>query len=350
MSSSSLKDALYRLLELEPELSGVVAAVSWPGGDADAAVGLDAASTRLDSDRPWALYCAAKPLLALAIARLVSSGACGFDTPLADLVPAMTVAQPQVTLRQLMCHQAGFNRPGAFDCARHSRPWERSRCLAPRRSASVTRGVAATAYSEAVMPYLLGEAIEMIAGVNWWSYVLQTLQLVGASGPFWHGTWAPEFGRLTVARTVGLDVGRVPLLVEQSPELICAPNPSYSVYGTPRALADLYKQIGKGCGSSIRDDVLKEMLLEHTRGHDATLGRDCSFALGFMVNLAGHCFGDGLSPESFGHSGFHGATCAGHDPSLGVSFAVATAGVARPETALTSWRPTIMSNVLEAAI
>src|SRR5262249_46342925 len=48
--------------------------------------------------------------------------------------------------------------------------------------------------------------------------------------------------------------------------------------------------------------------------YDRVLDRVCPFGLGFMVSLGEHLFGDAVSPASFGHSGYVGASFALADP------------------------------------
>jgi hypothetical protein len=74
------------------------------------------------------------------------------------------------------------------------------------------------------------------------------------------------------------------------------------------------------------DDVLPSQQLlrafcseARPRNHDVVLERECSYGLGFMLNLRDHYFGDLCSTQSFGHAGWLGATFGLADPEQGVA-------------------------------
>ena len=61
--------------------------------------------------------------------------------------------------------------------------------------------------------------------------------------------------------------------------------------------------------------------------HDEVLARTCQYGLGFMVDLAGHEFGESCSRRSFGHSGWLGSSYAFADPAHDLAVGVVLNGI-----------------------
>lgn len=79
------------------------------GAVATTAAGVTLDGTAVDGDQlpPW--FCAAKPLLIIALAQLVSAGELGWDDPVARVVPEFGRAgKERVTLRHVITHSVGF--------------------------------------------------------------------------------------------------------------------------------------------------------------------------------------------------------------------------------------------------
>jgi CubicO group peptidase (beta-lactamase class C family) len=66
---------------------------------------------------------------------------------------------------------------------------------------------------------------------------------------------------------------------------------------------------------------------------DVVLDRVCAYGLGFMTRLEQHAFGDGCSPQSFGHSGHVGTSFAFADPERSLAVGVVFNGIVDYEMA-----------------
>lgn len=75
--------------------------------------------------------------------------------------------------------------------------------------------------------------------------------------------------------------------------------------------------------SILAEGLLREMIRPWVVDrYDHVMQRTASWGLGFMLDLRGHYFGDGLGEGSFGHSGNAGSSFAFCDPSRRLSVAV----------------------------
>src|SRR5262249_30796246 len=66
--------------------------------------------------------------------------------------------------------------------------------------------------------------------------------------------------------------------------------------------------------------------------YDEVLDRECTFGLGFMTALSEHAFTAECGPESFGHSGYAGASFAFADPAHDLAVAVIFNGIVGHES------------------
>jgi hypothetical protein len=77
--------------------------------------------------------------------------------------------------------------------------------------------------------------------------------------------------------------------------------------------------------------TLHRLLGSPRTAHDEALRRRCSFAAGFMVDLAGHHFGDALSSRAVGHAGWLGLSAGFVDPEQGLAVAAVHQRCGPPE-------------------
>jgi CubicO group peptidase (beta-lactamase class C family) len=79
----------------------------------ETAVG-DAGTHEVTPATIFKIYCATKPIAALAVARRIGDGAVELDSPLAPVLPSVRALADGVTLRHLLTHTAGLYQPDAF--------------------------------------------------------------------------------------------------------------------------------------------------------------------------------------------------------------------------------------------
>ncbi len=295
------------------------------GGDTllDVSVGRTHLHEPFTDDTLSALYCTAKPIVAVAVLRLVAEDELSLEDRLGDVVdelPASWIADR--TIEQVLGHTAGLHivntilarilpersREGWVDASPPPEGW---------------RFGTDRAYSEFGGWFMLGRVIEALTEEPFDRYVRDAvldpygiaaddlvMRIEGAD----HARLSPR-----ISATLDLTMDQpVPLLAEVGPETAAEWNPSFGAYGTMRAMAAFYQGLLDDLAGA--DVVLPADLLADATtarlpiAHDVTLGRDAGFGLGFMTPLSSHYFGDGPSGRAFGHAGQGGTSFAMADP------------------------------------
>ncbi len=290
---------------------------------------LDASVGRTHLHEPFtdhtlsALYCTAKPVVAVAVLRLIAADELSLDDRLGDVVddlPASWIADR--TIEQVLGHTAGLHVVNTI-LARILPPRSRQGWVDASPPPDGWRFGTDRAYSEFGGWFMLGRVIEALTEQPFDRYVRDAVldpygvgvdDLVLRIEGDEHARLAPR-----ISATLDLTMDQpVPLLAEVGPETAAEWNPSFGAYGTMGAMATFYE--GLLADLSGADVVLPAELLAEaitTRGpivEDVTLGRPAGFGLGFMTPLSSHLFGDGPSERAFGHAGQGGTSFAMADP------------------------------------
>lgn len=297
----------------------------------DVAVGRTHLHEPFTAETLSALYCTAKPLVAVAVLRLVAEDELSLEDRLGDVVeglPATWIADR--TIEQVLGHTAGLHVVNTI-LARILPERSREGWVYASEPPEGWRFGRDRAYSEFGGWFLLGRAIEALTGEPFDRYVRAAVldpygvpaeDLVLRIDPEEHRRLAPR-----ISATLDLTLDRpVPLLAEVGPETAAEWNPSFGAYGTMGAMAAFYRGL---LGDLAGGDVVlpAELLRDATTPrlpitHDATLDRDAGFGLGFMAPLSSHHFGDRPSATAFGHAGQGGTSFAMADPEHDLSVAV----------------------------
>lgn len=297
----------------------------------DVAVGQTHLHEPFTRDTLSALYCTAKPVVSVAVLRLIAEDELSLHDRLGDVIddlPANWIADR--TIEQILAHTAGLHvvntilarilpersRPAWVDASPPPDGW---------------RFGTDRAYSEFGGWFLLGRVIEALTEQPFDRYVrsavldpygVATDDLVLRIDAERHAELSPR-----ISATLDLTMERpVPLLAEVGPETGAEWNPAFGAYGTMQAMATFYQGLLDDLGGA--DRVLPtELLVDATTArlpltHDVTLDRDAGFGLGFMTPLSSHHFGSGPSDQAFGHAGQGGTSFAMADPERGLVAAV----------------------------
>jgi CubicO group peptidase (beta-lactamase class C family) len=289
----------------------------------DASVGRTHLHEPFTDDTLSALYCTAKPVVAVAVLRLIAEDELSRDDRLGDVVddlPASWIADR--TIEQVLGHTAGLHVVNTI-LARILPPRSRQTWVDASTPPEGWRFGTDRAYSEFGGWFMLGRVIESLTEEPFDRYVRRAVldpygvaadDLVLRIEGDEHARLAPR-----ISATLDLTMDQpVPLLAEVGPETAAEWNPSFGAYGTMGAMATFYE--GLLADLSGADVVLPAELLTEataTRGpilEDVTLGRPAGFGLGFMTPLSSHFFGDGPSERAFGHAGQGGTSFAMADP------------------------------------
>jgi CubicO group peptidase (beta-lactamase class C family) len=297
----------------------------------DVAVGRTHLHEPFRGDTLSALYCTAKPIVAVAVLRLIAEDELSFEDRLGDVVedlPATWIADR--TVEQVLSHTAGLHVVNTI-LARILPERSRAGWVYASEPPTGWRFGIDRAYSEFGGWYLLGRCIEALTDEPFDRYCRRAvLDPYGVAAEELllripvedHPRVAPR-----ISATLDLTLQQpVPLLAEVGPETAAEWNPSFGAYGTMRAMSAFYRGLlGDLRGAAV---VLPAELLERAttaRGpltHDVTLGREAGFGLGFMTPLSSHHFGDGPGERAFGHAGQGGTSFAMADPDLDLTLAV----------------------------
>lgn len=307
----------------------------------DLAVGDAGTGTPVTPEHVFRVYCTIKPVTAIAVARLVDDGAVALDEPLAPLLPDLHVLDGGVTLRHVLTHTAGLQRPMAVEME----------MLAPdRRRAAVARATrppgwrlgADAAYSEYAAWHVLGWLVETLTREPLREHLrARVLDPLGLHDTF-VGMTDPEYRAVLPRLGVNCDMrnlGAFPMLFERTERICTETNPAHGGYTNARDLARFYGTVlaalaGNGSGALPERATLSQFCAPaRARVYDEVLDRECSYGLGFMTDLRDHAFGDRCGESSFGHSGNVGASFAFADPERDLAVGVVFNGLVGHETA-----------------
>jgi CubicO group peptidase (beta-lactamase class C family) len=306
----------------------------------DIARGDNGAGGELLPTTVFRVYCTAKPILAVAIARLVESGAVDLDAPLDARWPSYASVSGGVTARQLLTHTAGVHNCHGLEIELLTPEGRRAKVEGLTKPVAWRLGTDA-GYSEAAAWHLLGWLVEDVTGEDLRAHlranVLDPLELSAT----WIGMTPEEFEATLPSIGLNIDVrarAGFPMLFERSPRVCCTTNAAFGGLSTARDLARFYTALLQQLhGASIAALPSSDMLAlccgpARPRVYDQVLDRECTFGLGFMTALADHAFSSECSPRSFGHSGYAGSSFAFADPEYDVAVAVIFNGIVGHES------------------
>lgn len=343
MVESAFPRTLERLdYELEDEFTrGVQLAVEQSGVRVlDIARGENGTGGELAPETIFRVYCTAKPVLAIAIAQLVESGALDLDAPLDERWPRVPAVSGGVTARHLLSHTAGVHHCSGLESELLNPQARQAKVEGLVRPAGWRLGVDA-GYSEAAAWYLLGWLLEDVTGddlrAHLRAHVLDPLELSST----WIGMTPEDYEATLPQLGLNVDVRQragFPLLFERSPRVCCTTNAAFGGLSTARNLAHFYSTLlHQVQGASIDALPSAEVLSTfcspvRRRVYDVVLDRECTFGLGFMTSLSEHAFASECSPSSFGHSGYAGASFAFADPEYDVAVGMIFNGIVGHES------------------
>ncbi|MFN7149082.1 MAG: serine hydrolase domain-containing protein [Microthrixaceae bacterium] len=304
-----------------------------------------------------AMYCTAKPVVAVAVLRLIAEDELSLEDRLGDVIddlPASWIADR--TVEQVLAHTAGLHVINTI-LARILPERSREGWLYASPPPDGWRFGIDRAYSEFGGWFLLGRVIEALTEQPFDRYVRSAVldpygvaadDLVLRIDRADHPQVAPR-----ISATLDLTMDEpIPLLAEVGPETAAEWNPSFGAYGTMEAMATFYDGLLADLGGA--DTVLPaDLLAQATTArlpvtHDVTLDRDAGFGLGFMTPLSSHFFGQAPSDAAFGHAGQGGTSFAMADPDHDLVVAVLFNAGLDADTALSFRRVHLIDAIYRA--
>lgn len=323
----------------------------------DVAVGRTHLHQPFRTDTLSALYCTAKPLVAVAVLALVADDELSLEDQLGHVVPALGGTwMAQRTVEQVLGHTAGVHTMNTV-LARILPESFREGFLHTLEPPPVWRFGVDRSYAEFGGWFLLGQVIEEITEKPYEEFVTERVVSGYGIDP---AQLVVRFDALTfdtmgdrISATYDLTLHQpIPLLAEAGPETACEWNPAFGSYGTMEAMAAFYSGLLGDLGGAeavLPADVLAEAVRPRLPlTFDTTLDREAGFGLGFMAPLSSHYFGDRPSEAAFGHAGQGGTSFAMADPERDVAIGVLFNSGLDADTALSFRRVNLVDAIYRA--
>jgi CubicO group peptidase (beta-lactamase class C family) len=307
--------------------------LEFAGGD-------DGAGRPMTTASVFRVYCAIKPVVALAIANVVEARDLDLDEPLETHLPAVVGLQGGVTARHLLTHTAGLHHPAPPQMEAVAPHRRRALLESLPRPDDWQLGVDA-AFSEYTAWYVLGWLLETLTREPLREHLRDAILDPLGLTDTWIGMTDADYdavlGRLGMAHDLRAPKP-MPMLLESTERWCTEINAAHGGYSTASDLAQFYDAIvailtGRAEQRSLPNAELLAIFCEPARPrvYDRVLDRECTFGLGFMTELHDHLFGANCSRTMFGHSGYLGTTYAVADPRYDVAIAVVQNGIVAPQ-------------------
>lgn len=330
-----LAESLGRLCADGLYCSGLQAYVSTADGSScSLAAGSAAPGRAMTEEGLIALWCASKPVVAVAAALALEQRDIGLDAPLTSLPHWPWRGSDKTSTQDLLTHRVGLAQPRALDALFLSNDLQRDAALRAFRLESVAGG---QAYSEFSSGVLLRLVIEACSGREASDFIrVDLLHPLGLTDDLLFDRVASD--PQTVSRVMpvvfGLPYRPCYSYHDRIARFANSDRVALGAYGNALALGGFYRfvlfQLGQR-GSAPDCAPVSCGLLSLMAGcrsgpyYDRVLRDRAEFAAGFQV--VGPHWHPNLSPAAIGHAGFFSSTFALCDPELGLACAVVTNGL-----------------------
>ena len=299
------------------------------------------------SDTIANLFSCTKTFTAVTALQLVGEGKLSLDEPVARLWPEFSANGKQsITLRQLLCHQAGLPAIRDILPAEALYDWQTMTSVLAAEEPWWTPGQG-HGYAAITYGWLVGEMIRRAdgrcPGESIAARISRPLGLdfhVGLPDEEFHrvahiargkGNTGDESAQRLLQTTMREPASMTARAFTNPPSIMTSTNkpewrrmqqPAANGHGNARSLAGFYS--GLLDGSLLDGDLLNELTREHSIGQDKTLLTQTRFGLGCMLDqpaVPNATFG--LGAKSFGHPGA-GGSVGFADPERDVAFGFVT--------------------------
>ena len=293
------------------------------------------------------LFSCTKPFTAVAALQLVDGGKLHLDKPVADIWPEFAAADKgRITLRQLLCHQAGLPALREMLPAQALYDWQAMTAALAAEQPWWTPGEG-HGYAALTYGWLVGEMIRRAdgrgPGESIAARISRPLGLdfhVGlADEEFYRvahiargkGNTGDEAAQRLVQTTMREPSSMTARAFTNPPSVMTSTNkpewrrmqqPAANGHGNARSLAGFYSALLDG--HLLEAELLNELTREHSVGQDKTLLTQTRFGLGCMLDqptVPNATYG--LGGKAFGHPGAGGSTGFA-DPERDVAFGFVT--------------------------
>lgn len=323
----------------------------------DFTLGEDATGAPVDEHTLFAVYCAAKPVVALGVARLLVDGELSLDDEIGDILAELHGPISRTRVGHLLNHTSGLHElsSSTFVARGDEGGEELVFSMVPPIGWRPGHDVA---YSEIAAWYLVQRIIETLVEDSMRSFLrASVLAPLGLEQDLFVGGMGQDdflANRHRLGTNLWISGGsEFPMLIERTRRFRSMTNVTLGSSANARSLGRLYEAVQDmlGSGSEVLPaDLVSEFTSRQSAGFDQAMQRTCSYGYGFMVELGDHYFGNHCSASTFGHSGNGGMTAAFCDPDHDLVVAFHFNGRTDAESAVTFRRPVLVDSIYRAVI
>lgn len=332
--------------------TGAQLAVSVDGcATVSTAVGSQVGDRPLEDDHLFNVWCASKPVPALIVMKLLEELGLPLTTSTAEIKPgsANVVGVP---VGSVLNHSCGLRHPELVTA--NLMPYEDVLSQARRQQGNPN----VPAFSEFTAGVIIADLIESLSGHDIENVVDDFLNTHELVDDFTFGisdeVLENPLDHLGFYIT-GLPVLARPLYSDAVAGIAQHNRHIMGAYANARGLCELYRLVGLVLrGTPLAGfptpSYLSVALDRHgrARDYDETLNKTCSFAAGFMTNLADHGYGTAVSPEAIGHTGLVGSPFGFYDPHRKLAVAAVVNGMTADPHDADRWRSDLITTICQA--
>lgn len=357
--TDTLTDASQWLENLCEEMifaTGAQLAVSVGGRPPDVVATGEQLSGRPMTDQlVFNVWCASKPVVALAALGLFEADGIDLDQQLSSIAPDTFPDHPGLTLRRVLNHTAGLNDPTMVQAYLMGNA--QAAAVAREYNVSDDKNVSYSEYGAAVA---LVDLIERLSGESAEVYLNEFVAANGLEEMIRFrlddGAVADPLDHIGFY-VVGLPHRRIPLFHDALPVIAQSYRPMVGAYASATGLCEFYRLVRRilvdddqGAPMCPSQAYFAAAVRDGRRvgsTYDQLMFKECDFTAGFMTDLATHGYGDRVSPMAIGHTGMLGSPFGFYDPDADVCGGVILNGLSTSQEDTVFWRPHVVGLMLE---
>ena len=328
---------------------GAQLAVSVDGCDpVCATVGLQLGKRPLRERHLFNVWCASKPVSAVALLRLLEDAGLSLDLPL-SAAGEQFAGSPILTFGRLLNHSCGLRHPDMVEA--NLMKW--TEAVTAARSQRTT--IPFTAFSEFSSAIIVTDLIDALSDDTAPHAEQQLVDANGLDADIAYGVSDEALSEPLEHLgfyLLDLPAQARPLYCDALPIMSQRHRRILGAFANARGLCGFYRLVGQALRGERppgfpTSAFLRDALARHRRAldFDETLQKDCSFAAGFMVGLSDHGYGATVGPEAIGHSGLVGSPFGWYDPQRRLAASAILNGMATGVQDSNYWRSRIVDTI-----
>lgn len=294
------------------------------------------------------VWCASKPVATIVLMELLEKAGLSLDTPTPEIntVWGNSVSGP---VGSVLNHSCGLRRPDLVTA--NLMPYEDALAKARNRQDTPT----VPEFSEFVAGVVIGDLIESLSGKETRIAIDDLLAAHDLTTDITFRVSDEALQRPLDTfgfYITGLPVLARPLYSDALAHMAQHNRDVMGAYANARGLCEFYRLVGLVLNGTPlagfpSPRYLADALHNHrrARAHDKTLNKTCSFAAGFMTNLADHGYGETISSNAIGHTGLVGSPFGCYDPQRKLAAAAIINGMIPDLQDCDRWRTNLINTI-----